>query len=105
VTEPPPEVSLRKLAGYFNVDVGVLVLAAGGEQAGQDAGAKDGLAGSALVGVARVEAGSHFPSDVLIGFAVGTSIGMAVPALHTLNLQATPLFGPQTSGLAVTGAF
>jgi len=64
-----------------------------------------GLAGSALVGVARVEAGSHFPSDVLIGFAVGTSIGMAVPALHTLNLQATPLFGPQTSGLAVTGAF
>ncbi|HEY2730094.1 MAG TPA: phosphatase PAP2 family protein [Polyangia bacterium] len=64
-----------------------------------------GLAGSALVGLARVEAGSHFPSDVLVGAAVGTSFGLAVPALHTLDLQAMPLAGPQTSGLAVTGAF
>ncbi|HVR03240.1 MAG TPA: phosphatase PAP2 family protein [Polyangia bacterium] len=65
--------------------------------------------GSALVGVARVEAGSHFPSDVLVGAAVGTSFGLAVPALHTLNLQATalagPQAGPQTSGLAVTDTF
>lgn len=39
-----------------------------------------GFAGS--LAVARVEAGKHFWTDVLVGAAVGTSIGVIVPALH-----------------------
>ena len=31
---------------------------------------------------ARVKAGMHYPSDVLVGAAVGTAIGLAVPWLH-----------------------
>jgi membrane-associated phospholipid phosphatase len=41
-----------------------------------------GLALSSTIGVSRVLAGDHFPSDVLAGAAIGTSIGWVVPALH-----------------------
>jgi membrane-associated phospholipid phosphatase len=41
-----------------------------------------GLALSSTIGVSRVLAGDHFPSDVLAGAAIGTSIGWLVPALH-----------------------
>ena len=44
------------------------------------------LAGSLLacsiMPVARVAAGEHFVSDVLAGAAVGTAVGLIVPALH-----------------------
>ncbi len=30
----------------------------------------------------RVKAGQHFPTDVIIGYAVGASVGLLVPALH-----------------------
>ena len=36
----------------------------------------------AWVGVERVLAGKHFPSDVLTGYAVGAFTGLLVPALH-----------------------
>jgi membrane-associated phospholipid phosphatase len=62
-----------------------------------------GLAGSALVGVARVEAGSHFPTDVLAGVAVGAAFGVAVPALHALELRPASLAGGH--GIAVAGFF
>jgi membrane-associated phospholipid phosphatase len=39
------------------------------------------LAGAA-VGALRVAAGKHFPTDVLVGAAVGTAIGLLAPALH-----------------------
>jgi membrane-associated phospholipid phosphatase len=64
-----------------------------------------GLAGSAVVGVARVEAGSHFPSDVLAGVAVGTAFGFALPALHAKHVELTPIADSRTQGLAVVGAF
>ena len=61
--------------------------------------------GSALVGVARVEGGGHFPSDVIIGYAVGAGVGIAVPALHDVQLQAAPLAVPGAAGLSVAGRF
>jgi membrane-associated phospholipid phosphatase len=64
-----------------------------------------GLAGSALVGLARVTAGGHFPSDVIVGYAVGAGVGIALPALHDWNLKATPLAAPDAGGLAITGRF
>ncbi len=36
----------------------------------------------ATVGALRVAAGEHFPTDVLVGAAAGTAIGLLVPALH-----------------------
>ena len=37
---------------------------------------------TAAVGTLRVAAGKHFPSDVLVGAAVGAAIGWLVPELH-----------------------
>lgn len=37
---------------------------------------------AALTGYARVRAGQHYPSDVLVGAAVGAAVGTLVPALH-----------------------
>lgn len=34
------------------------------------------------VGLLRVKAGRHFPTDVLVGCTVGAAIGLLVPALH-----------------------
>jgi membrane-associated phospholipid phosphatase len=64
-----------------------------------------GLSGSALVGFSRVAAGGHFPSDVVIGYAIGVGVGIAIPALHGLSLQATPLALPGTAGLSIAGRF
>ena len=36
----------------------------------------------AATGYARYRAGKHFPSDILIGYAVGAGIGILVPRLH-----------------------
>jgi membrane-associated phospholipid phosphatase len=41
-----------------------------------------GLSLASTVAVARVEAGKHFWTDVIVGAVAGTSIGVLVPALH-----------------------
>lgn len=44
-----------------------------------------GFVGGALAGATsalRVEAGQHFPSDVLAGAGIGIGVGVAVPLLH-----------------------
>jgi membrane-associated phospholipid phosphatase len=64
-----------------------------------------GLTGSAVVGVARIAAGGHFPSDVLIGYAVGAGVGIAIPALHDKKLQPTALALPNAAGLGIRGTF
>ena len=64
-----------------------------------------GLAGSAAIGIARVAAGGHFPSDVLVGYAVGAGVGIALPALHAVNLGVAPMADAHTSGVAVTARF
>lgn len=63
-----------------------------------------GMAGSTLVGVSRVAAGSHFPSDVLVGAAVGVGVGLALPALHDTNVRIVPVAGSSHAGLLVSGA-
>jgi len=64
-----------------------------------------GLTGSALVGVARVAGGGHFPSDVVVGYAVGAGVGIALPALHGARIRAAPLVSPDAGGLAFSGRF
>ncbi len=54
---------------------------------------------AAATGFLRVEAGRHFWSDVLIGAAVGSSIGLLVPYLHTRgNFFSRLLFGSGEPG-------
>lgn len=65
-----------------------------------------GLTLSTLVGVSRVISGSHFPSDVLAGAAVGASVGWLVPALHASPVRVAPMaLGATGGGLGVAGAF
>src|SRR5262249_55883305 len=63
-----------------------------------------GLAGSALVGIARVGASSHFPSDVLVGAAVGAGVGIAVPALHGSGVRVAPMRVSGGGGIAWSAA-
>jgi len=58
-----------------------------------------------LVAVGRVQAGRHFPTDVLAGALVGTGVGLLIPALHDQPIQVAPLAVPDGAGVAVTGAF
>lgn len=63
-----------------------------------------GLAGSAFVGVSRVAAGSHFPSDVLVGAMVGAGVGIALPAMHDSPVRMVPVASMDYAGLLVRGA-
>lgn len=62
-----------------------------------------GLAGASLVGVARVGAGAHFPTDVAIGAGVGVGAGIALPALHRSGTTVVPVTDGDSMGLAVVG--
>jgi membrane-associated phospholipid phosphatase len=59
------------------------------------------------IALERVAAGQHFPTDTLAGFAVGFSVGLAVPWLHAhhpgAHLTVAP--GPGDAGLALAGTF
>ncbi len=43
------------------------------------------LSGAALTGLLRVQAGKHFPTDVLVGAAVGGLTGYLIPRSHRIN--------------------
>jgi membrane-associated phospholipid phosphatase len=64
-----------------------------------------GLVGTTLVGIGRIASGAHFPSDVVVGYAIGAGVGIAIPALHDLKLQASPLALPGAAGVTVAGRF
>jgi len=58
--------------------------------------------GGALAGMTaslRVEAGQHFPSDVIVGGLIGASSGVAVPLLHRY-VSADGRHAPRPSGRA-----
>jgi membrane-associated phospholipid phosphatase len=52
-----------------------------------------GFAGGALAGATsalRVEAGQHFPSDVLAGAGIGVAVGVTLPLLHRGDRRIPP---------------
>tara|TARA_R110002050_G_scaffold200591_1_gene335523 strand:- start:67340 stop:68155 length:816 start_codon:yes stop_codon:yes gene_type:complete len=61
----------------------------------------------ALVGWTRVEAGMHFPTDVLAGYAVGAAIGYFVPVFHLKkdDSKASWNLQPNMNGLALKVVF
>ncbi len=61
------------------------------------------LALAALTGHARVRAGRHYPSDVLVGALVGAGFGFLIPALHSVPLRMTPLEGMGALGGVALG--
>jgi hypothetical protein len=61
-----------------------------------------GLAG--LVGLARMEQGEHYASDVLAGALIGTAVGNAVVRFHDserLHISFSPSMNPRSRGAAV----
>src|SRR5262249_16673443 len=59
-----------------------------------------GFALAAATSNLRVRAGRHFYSDVLLGAAIGTAIGYAVPALHARGKP----HSPSNKDIAAAGA-
>jgi len=47
----------------------------------------------------------HFPSDVLVGAALGAGVGLALPAVHDRPLRIEPVASADYGGLLVSGAF
>lgn len=72
-------------------------------------GARIGLYGgagalTAAMGVMRVAAGKHYPSDVIVGACVGAGVGLLIPNLHRSKLTpatATLDDGATTIGLSI----
>ena len=60
-----------------------------------------------FVGRARVEAGMHFPTDVITGYAVGAAIGFFVPVFHLKkdDSKASWSLQPNMNGLALRVVF
>ncbi|MFD1187393.1 phosphatase PAP2 family protein [Pontibacter rugosus] len=57
----------------------------------------------ATVGYLRLKAGKHFLSDNIIGYIVGSGIGILVPELHRRDSKITLL--PANDGMAVVYSF
>jgi membrane-associated phospholipid phosphatase len=63
------------------------------------------LLAAGTVGFLRYEAGVHYPSDILVGAAVGSAIGFFVPFLHRTrsknDVSVTPFFQNNKTGLSL----
>jgi membrane-associated phospholipid phosphatase len=64
-----------------------------------------GTSVAAMVGIGRMAAGEHFPTDVLTGAAVGAAVGTLMPALHDAPVAVLPAVGKSGGGLTLTGEF
>ena len=64
-----------------------------------------GLAGSSFVGISRVVAGDHFPTDVLVGAGMGTSFGFLLPALHDRGFTVAPTYTADAWSMSLIGRF
>jgi hypothetical protein len=49
-----------------------------------------GMTLASTTAIARVAAGKHFWTDILVGAAVGSAIGVAIPALHRRSANGRP---------------
>jgi membrane-associated phospholipid phosphatase len=66
-----------------------------------------GLAGGA-VATAMVLAGSHFPTDVMMGALAGTAVGVSIPVLHlrsSRRLRLSLARQPGGASLLLVGRF
>lgn len=63
-----------------------------------------GVAG-ASVGVERVLAGRHFPTDVIVGAAAGFAVGTGIPWLHRRRGPTSVTLAPMSGGLALSGSW
>jgi hypothetical protein len=63
------------------------------------------LAVATLVGAGRVASGNHFPTDVMVGAVVGSSVGVLVPALHGPSMALAPFASADAGGVRLTGVF
>jgi membrane-associated phospholipid phosphatase len=63
----------------------------------------------AAVGYLRLKAGKHFLSDVLIGYTIGTTVGILVPQLHKKSNQSgfslIPVYDGYSRGVAINWEF
>jgi len=61
----------------------------------------------AVVAYTRIEAGKHFLSDNLVGYAVGATVGVVVPQLHKVagrhGVSLAPLQGVNVNGYSYSG--
>ena len=61
----------------------------------------------AAVAYYRIEAGKHFLTDNLVGYAVGATMGVVVPQLHKTagrrGVSAAPMQGLNVNGFAYSG--
>ena len=61
----------------------------------------------AAVAYFRIEAGKHFLSDNIVGYAVGTTMGIMVPQLHKIagrhGISFVPMQGLNANGYAYSG--
>ncbi|MBN2772520.1 MAG: phosphatase PAP2 family protein [Spirochaetes bacterium] len=66
------------------------------------------FAAASLVGYMRYEAGSHFPSDIIVGAAVGSAIGYLIPGLHRKKgsgIAVSHVFIGSSNGLMLSACF
>ena len=67
------------------------------------------LVAASAVGLFRQQSGYHFPTDVLVGAALGSMIGYAIPYLHrksdSKDLSITPLISPTYAGMGLRYEF
>lgn len=65
------------------------------------------IAAGGGIGVTRMLAGKHFPSDVLVGALAGTAIGIGVPLMHRRDRRGrnSLTLYPAGAGLALVGTF
>jgi len=61
----------------------------------------------AVVAYTRIEAGKHFLSDNIVGYAVGATMGVVVPQLHKVagrrGISMVPLQGVNVNGYSYSG--
>jgi len=56
----------------------------------------------AITAYLRYEAGRHFPTDVMVGYAVGSALGYLIPKLHKINNEDLSLsMIPSADGLSL----
>lgn len=67
------------------------------------------IAAGIAVAILRVEAGMHFPTDVIVGALMGSACGIVIPSLHRnralSNVAVAPLALREGAGLAFTAVW